>query len=283
LTIFSFLILEKQMNVTSATKFLRRAALFAVTALSSLVAHANAIDDAIANMSPQITSEAIPIDPRYQWQLHPMVIMGAPRGDAIPSWWTGNRPEWCNRIISWFQVFEAQGNGATNSRVQVKNIRVYTLSESTRQWKLVDARQTPDVDLWQYPFTLSGSNSGKRYEATGGISLKPSYPYFNHGYGNAASISGSDVRAVAVSMDFRVIISDLSKPDDRAAARYVVNAGADYYPGNGQNWSLGYAPGVGQGRFLIATPDWRQASMLVPVARYGATLEEMRTNPPPLQ
>jgi hypothetical protein len=266
---------------------LRRAALFAVAALSSIAsitAHAApTIDEVIANMSPQITSEAPVIDPRYDWQAHPMVIMAAPRGDAIPSWWTGNRPEWCNKIISWFQVFEAQGNGATNSRVEVKNIRVFTLSESTRKWTQVDARQAPMVDAWQYPFTFTDSDPNKRAEGDGGISVKPHYPYFRHGYGNSAAISGPDVRAVYVSMDFRLTVDDPSKPDDRASAKYVVNSGADYYPGDGTDWSLGYAPGVGQGRFLLATPDWRTATMLVPTARNGATLDEMRTNPPPLQ
>lgn len=253
--------------------------------LSAFTAQAaTTIDEVINSMSPNITSEAQVIDPRYEWQQRPMVITPAPRGDAIPSWWTGNRPEWTNLAISWFQVFEAQGNGATNSRVQVKNIKVYTLSEATRKWQEVDSRETPDVDLWKYPFALEGSNSGKRSESSGGISLKPTYPFFHHGYGTTKSINGPDVRAVYVSMEFRLVVEDTNKPDDRASARYVVNAGADYHPGNGQGgWSLGYAPGIGQGRMMLATNEWRTATMLVPTTRNGATLEEMRTNPPPME
>ena len=166
-----------------------RATLFASAALSSIAAHAApTIDDVIANMSTQSTSEAMVIDPRFDWQAHPMVITPAPRGDAIPSWWTGNRPEWTNKVVSWFQVFEAQGNGATNTRVEVKNIRVYTLSEASKKWTQIDARQAPNVDLWQYPFTYASDNSGKRAEASGGISVKPKYPNFHHGYGNSAAI-----------------------------------------------------------------------------------------------
>ncbi len=272
------------MRTTPRNKLIKKLMLSAAVMLSAATAQAMTIDEVINNMSPQVASEAQVIDPRYEWQKHPMVIMTAPRGDAIPNWWTGNRPEWTNTVISWFQIFEAQGNGATNTRVQVKNIQVHTLSETTRTWSQVDAREAPNVDLWQYPFSLAGSNSGKRSEASGGISLKPVYPYFHHGYGNAQGIAAADVRAVYVTMDFRLAVDNPGQPDDRASARYVVNAGADYHPGKGQgNWSLGYAPGVGQGRMLLASSEWRTATMLVPTSRNGSTLEEMRGNPPPMQ
>lgn len=276
------------MTFTSPAQLFRRVAcatLFAGVALASVAAHAAAptINEVIANMSPQTASEAMVIDPRYDWQAHPMVITPAPRGDAIPGWWSGNRPEWTNSIISWFQVFEAQGNGATNTRVEVKNIRVYTLSEASKKWTQVDSRQAPNVDLWQYPFTLASTNSGKRTESDGGMSVKPAYPYFHHGYGNSATINGPDVRAVYVSMDFRLVVDDASKADDCASVRYVVNSGADYHPGNGTEWSLDYAPGIGQGRFMLASSEWRSATMLVPNTHNGSSMEEIRTNPPSLQ
>jgi hypothetical protein len=272
------------MRPTHRRTLIQRVIFSAAAVLTAFSAQATSIDEVINNMSPQAVSEAQVIDPRYEWQQHPMVITPAPRGDAIPKWWKGNRPEWTNTIISWFQVFEAQGNGATNTRVEVKNIRVLTLSEATKTWAQVDALGAPDVDLWQYPFSYSSTKSGKRSEATGGISLKPAYPYFHHGYGKTRSIAAPDLRAVYVSMQFRLVVEDPSKPDDRANAKYLVNVGADYHPGKGQSdWSLGYAPGVGQGRLMLANNEWRTATMLVPNTRNGSSLEEMRTNPPPVQ
>jgi len=47
-------------------------------------------------------------------------------------------------------------------------------------------------------------------------------------------------------------------------------------------WNLGYAPGMGNGRYLQATNDWRTASMIVPNTRSGASMDELRNNPPPL-
>ena len=135
--------------------------------------------------------------------------------------------------------------------------------------------------MWKYPFAFAGAGS-PRNESSGGVSVKPDYPNFYHGYGNSIKIDPKDVRAVYVSMDFRLAVDNPSKPDDRNSAKYVVNAGADYWPGNGQaTWSLGYAPGIGTGRTMLATKDWRTATLLVPNKNYGATMEEIRKNPPP--
>lgn len=239
------------------------------------------IAQVISDMSSP--SEVIPIDPRFDWQHKPGIGMYAPRGDAIPSWWTGNRPEWCYSELSWFVAQEGQGNKATNSRVQLKDLRVFIQSQSTRKWSLLDSAAKPYTEMWKYPFAYVGPNGGARTESTGGISIKPRYPEFQHGYGNPKGITPQDVRAVFVAMDFRLTVDDPSKPDDRASARYVVDTGADYWPGNGQaTWSLGYAPGVGNGRMMLATNNWRTATLLVPNKNYGSTYEDIRNNPPPL-
>jgi hypothetical protein len=248
--------------------------------LAAASSYATTIDQVVSDMSSP--SEALVISPQYSWQYNPAVTMYAPRGDAIPSWWTGNRPTWCYDVLTWFTAFEAQGNGATNTRVQIANLRFFVLSQATHTWKQYDMKAAPGVDMWQYPFTYSGASSGVRYESSGGISVKPHYPYFHHGYGNSVTINPQDVRAVFVAMDYRLVVDDPSKPDDRAAAKYVVDAGGDYYPGNGQgDWSLGYAPGMGNGRMVLATNSWRNATMLIPNPNYGATMTEMKSNPPP--
>ena len=249
---------------------------------SATAVSGSAIDQVIADMSSP--SEAMVIDPRFDWQYNPKITMHAPRGDAIPSWWTGDRPTWTSAVLSWFTAFEAQGNKATNTRVQLKDLRFYVLSESTRKWTQVDLSAAPDLNLWKYPFDYAApaSGSGVRKESVGGISVKPKYPNFHHGWGNAKSINPQDVRAVFATIDFRLGVDDAAKADDRAQARYVVDVGADYYPDMKLKWSLNYAPGVGNGRMMLATPDWRTATMLVPNKNYGSTMAEMKTNPPPL-
>ena len=269
------IVAEKKSKRRGVNKFLVGFT-FGLTAMSSF---AVTIDEVISDMSSK--SEVIAIDPRYEWQYQPAIVMHAPRGDAIPSWWTGNRPTWTYDVLTWFTTQEAQGNAATNTRVQVANLRFYVLSQATRTWKQLDSKAAPYSEMWSYPFSYAGAGS-VRNESTGGVSIKPDYPNFYHGYGNPISIDPTDVRAVYVSMDFKLAVDSTSKPDDRDSAKYAVNAGADYWPGNGQaTWSLGYAPGIGTGRTKLATKDWRTATLLVPNKNYGATMEELRNNPPP--
>lgn len=227
-------------------------------------------------------SEALPISPIFDWQHRAKITMSAPRGDAIPSWWTGNRPEWVYDALAWFVTQEAEGNKATNSRVQMKDLRMYILSQSSKKWSQLDIKSTPDVELYSYPFAYVSGSPGYRKESSGGISVKPKYPNFHHGYGHEKTITPQDVRAVFIAMDFRLTIDDPNKSDDRSSAKYVVSTGGDYWPGNGDIWSLGYAPGMGSGRMLLATSNWRTATLLVPNPNYGSSFNDVGSNPPPL-
>ena len=59
------------------TTLIQRVLFSAAALVSAYSAHAVTIDEAINNMSPQVTSEAQVIDPRYDWQQHPSIIIGA--------------------------------------------------------------------------------------------------------------------------------------------------------------------------------------------------------------
>jgi hypothetical protein len=267
--------------------FITLVSLTAATILASIgkpaVAGTLNIDSIIYDMSQP--SEALVINPAFDFQRRPTVTQYAPKGTILPSWWTGNRPEWCYRLLSWYTAFEAEGNGATNTRVQVRNLRIYILSNATRKWTLVDSKAAPPGDVWKYPFTYyeSFSNSDTRTETSGGYSVKPAYPYFFHGYGTTYEIQDpADIRAVYVAMDFRLVVDNPRKPNDTSLAKYVIDVGADYYPGQDQTWGVGYAPGVGNGRYLLATNKWRTATLLVPNKLLGSTYDEMRITPPPM-
>jgi hypothetical protein len=250
-------------------------------------AHANLqqrsamVERAIADMD--MPSEALVIDPQFPWQRRPQVTMHAPRGDAIPAWWRGNRPDWTHVAVPWFTAFEAQGNAARNSRVQVKDLRFFILSGKTGQWRQVVLQARPEVTLWKYPFSAAGQACGSalRDEKTAGVSVLPAYPLFLHGWGRPRSIDPADVAATFTAMEFRLIVDDPHKRDDRRLARYVVDVGADYYPDQSLRWSLDFAPGIGNGRMLLARPAWRTATLLVPSKDHGVTLDSLRRNPPP--
>lgn len=239
------------------------------------------VEQAIIDM--HLPSEALVIDPQFPWQSRPQVTMHAPRGDAIPAWWRGNRPDWMHSVIPWFTVFEAQGNAASNSRVQVKDLRFFILSNKTREWSQVALDARPAVMLWRYPFNAVGQACGdaSRDEGATHVSVLPSYPLFLHGWGTAEEIDPEDVGATLTAMDFRLVVDNLRKRDDRDQARFVVDVGADYYPDASLRWSLDFAPGIGNGRMLLAHSDWRTATLLVPNKDHGVTLDSLRRIPLP--
>ena len=214
----------------------------------------------------------------------PSISVYAPRGDAIPSWWTYSRPTWLYEALSWYAAFEAQGNAATNTRVQVKNIRMYILSQATRKWTLVDQVAAPWTDKFNVVGTSYAGTQGFRQESTGGVSIKPTYPQFDHGYGKVIRLADpSDVRAVFTAVDFKLVTDNAALPDDSAKAKYVVSVAGDYWPGsNDPADSWPWAPAMANGRHLLVTNNWRTTTMLVPNKNYGSTFEEIRSNPPPL-
>lgn len=241
------------------------------------------VEAAIKNTTT--ASEALVIDPRFDHHRQGTTIQYSPSSKSLPTWWEGNRPDWCYSALSWYTAYEAQGNTATNTRVQVRNLHLMFLSNSTRKWTVFDWTPAPHTELWTYPFVFAKGQPEADVRAEpvgGGISIKPAYPMFHHGYGKGYTLPNpADIRAVYVSMQFRLVVDDPAKPDDRANARYVVNAGADYWPGKGETWGVKYAPGIGGSRYLLATPSWRSTSIIVPNRLLGATYDEMRKNPPP--
>lgn len=241
------------------------------------------IGDVISDMG--YDSEVRPLFSEFEWQEHPVITQHAPRGDAIVDSWTGNRPEWCYDFQSWFIVQEAIGNEASNTRVEISNLRAYYLNETTRDWTQLDVKMIPTIDRYVYPYQLEDAidTADVRQEASG-ISIRPSFPSFFRGTGNVVTIPGhpSDVRAVYVAMDFRLITDNSDLPDDSGNAYYVVQVGADYFPGNSQgDWSEPNPPGIGHGRFLIAKGEWRTATLLVPNTTYDSNFYEMQYNSPP--
>jgi hypothetical protein len=262
------------------------ASIFTAFSALAISAHASAtIDQAITDM--QSSSQAVPSSnygsSTYNWYYNPGITQFGPFGSTpyLASWWSGNRPTTTSSILSWFVVMEGQGNTATNTRVEIANLRVYILQNSTRKWLPVDVESVPaGIGRWSMPgFTSQGTEYDVHNESDGGVSVKPQAPYFQHGWGKTVTLgtgslpaagdpsTGGEVRAAIVAMDYRLVVDNPNLADDRANAVYTLDVGADYYPTNAESsngWGVGYAPGMGNGRMLKPTNDWQTATLLVP-------------------
>jgi len=210
----------------------------------------------------------------HDWARNPKMTQYAPTGAAIPNWFEYEKPALMKYGTVWYVLMEGQNNTSTNTRVQVKNLRMYFLSNQTKTWTLFDFAAAPWTDMWTAPFNETNTKNT-------GTLLRPVGADFYHGYGSKKPLTNpTDIRATFVAMEFRLVKTDASKPDDTAAARYVLDVGGDFWPDTTIKWP--YAPGIGNGRMLQATTSWRTATMYVPNIAMGATLNEANTYPPPL-
>ncbi|HYF57538.1 MAG TPA: hypothetical protein VEA81_01125, partial [Burkholderiaceae bacterium] len=141
----------------------------------------NSIDTIVSDMREMNDLPLAGVPSRYGWAKGPgHVVMGNDaRGSSTPDWWTPadrrfkSGAHW-NAIIPWFVVFDGVGNEAVNTRVQVRNLRLFVKSRASGQWRQVVS--SAGADGHHYPKSLQGADVGRadvRREAEGGTSVRP--------------------------------------------------------------------------------------------------------------
>jgi hypothetical protein len=261
----------------------------------------NTVDTIVSDMRRMNDMPLAGAPPGPGWATGPgHVTMGnRPRGSATPSYWQPtNRAfksdDWWRVLLPWMVIFDGVGNGATNTRVEFRDLKAYYKSRKTGKWILIS--QGP-IDGANYPKHLAGTRTvppNQRTEPGGTVSVKPAGgDVAFHGWCcGAKPIDPPDVGAVHVTMQARLIVDDPGRPDDRDQAKYLVKVGADYYPTATTKIAefspTGYNPAVGMSRFKTITRDWQSISMTtidvgVEDPRGGSITEaELRAAPPPL-
>lgn len=267
------------------------------------VATVNSIDTIIDDMRLMNDLELAGVPGDYGWAKGPgHVIMGNdPRGTNTPSWWTVDNGRfkgdaYWNAILPWFVVFDGVGNGASNTRVQLRNMKLYMKRKSSGAWHLLEASAGVRGNLYSKSLQdMDVASPDIRSEADGSTSILP--PGGNlvfHGWSSGFSeIEGSDVGAIFLTLQARLVKDDETGTDDRAAARYLVHVGGDYYPDTSTRASdlapAYYLPGIGLSRAKLVANDWQAFNFSTVDVGVddpgGATLTEaeLRAAPPPLE
>jgi len=212
------------------------------------------------------TPHGVPLN--YDWANGPVMEMG------------NNSNGW-QAITSWGALYEAaEGNPATNTRVNIRNMQTYFLQKSSGKWLLLQNTNQPDGAAYLEDFSGdSNKPADVRREADGTISATAGGGYNFHFYpANRASIDPNDIGGIVVVVQARLIVADPSKPDDRNIARYLLGSGADYYPALTGSWpgNADYNPGVAIGKMKYVQSDWRSFAMTT------LTQSQLQNNPPPV-
>ncbi len=212
----------------------------------------------------------------------------APQG--VPSTWDwaqgpvltmGNNANGWQAITAWGLVtVPVQGNPATNTRVNIRDVQLYLLQQSTGAWLQLQNTSQPDGADYLDNFAGDTSKPGDvRQEPDGTISVTAGGGWCFHFYPSArGSINPNDIGGILVLLQARLIVGDPNLPDDRNVAQYLAEAGADYYPALTGGWpgNLTFNPGVGNGKIKFVQPDWRFYAMTT------MTADQLTANPPPV-
>ncbi len=189
----------------------------------------------------------------------------------------GNNSKGQNAITSWGIVYvAAQGNPATNTRVNIRNVQVYLLQKNEGTWLLLQSTSAPDGAAYPEDYQGPSVAGDVRTEPDGTISVTAGHGYNFHFYpSDRGSIDSNDIGGIVAIFDARLIVGNPALPDDRSIAQYLAGAGADYYqsvtgPGQDNN------PSVANGKLKYVKTSWRSFAMTT------LTQTQLQKNPPPI-
>lgn len=184
-------------------------------------------------------------------------------------------------MTAWGQLYEdSTGNPATNSRVQIKNIKAYMLSKRDDQWHLLQSSRKVEGAAYREDFAGDVNKPADiRHEKDRSVSVKTGQGYNFHFWpiNHRVPINREDIAAIFTTVQARLIIDNPQKPDDRSKARYLLGMGGDYWlsmTAKWDNWTTN--GGIGVGKLKYVTNEWQTFNMIT------LSPAKIRQNPPPI-
>ena len=213
------------------------------------------------------TPHGVPIN--YSWASDPRVGMG-------------NDPQGFNAMTAWGQLYEdAAGNPATNSRVQIRNIKSYMLSKRDSKWYLLQSSLGVEGAAYREDYVGNVHRAADiRYEPDGSVSAKAGQGYNFHFWcaNGRALIDPNDVGGIFTTVQARLVIDNPQQADDRTQARYLLSVGGDYWLNLTSHWDHFTTNGdIGIGKFKYVTTKWKAFNMIT------LSSAQILQNPPPIE
>lgn len=157
---------------------------------------------------------------------------------------------------------DCAGNQASNTRVQVANMKAYALLKSIGKWQLIQSQGRIDGCYYSEDWKTTECSLNTR-SGTVGQSIKLSPHMLVHFYAGdgRSTIDTNDVVGMFITGQARLILDNSSLPDDRVQAKLLMDLGGDWwqnenapYPNNEQ---------IGLGKFKYLKSDWRTFNMIL--------------------
>jgi hypothetical protein len=230
-------------------------------------APANTVELIISDMQGPHEARPRGVPDNQEWAFNPRISMGNDPGD-----WQA--------MITWGQFYEpVEGNPATNTRVQIRDIKAYYLSKTDNEWYLWQESEVVEGAAYVENFAGDENIPADIRVEEEGVSVAPAGEGYNFHFWTPfrTPIDPDDIAGVFTTVQARLIVDDSSQPDDRDQARLILNVGGDYWAtmtAEWDNWTTN--ADIGIGKFKFVTSQWQHFNM------HTVTPELLRGNPPPL-
>lgn len=190
-----------------------------------------------------------------------------------------------NYVLPWFVTFEGEGNSARNTRIEMRNLRMFIRTDEGEWKRLMDTDSYDGIECEQHGNYYNCPQVARVQEHDDSASSLPIPGLNMHGWWDSRMrIDSHSMDAMIVSLEARLIVNDESRGDDRGKAKYLVHVGADYYPSDAP--PSGRLIPVGVSRAKMVTNEWQTFALttLKDVGRQepggGISEAELRANPP---
>jgi len=196
--------------------------------------------------------------------------------------------------LPWVVIFDGVDHAASNVAVEIRNMRTYIKSRASGKWVLLGGPVATTGTYYGKPNTglpaldeVVVSSSA----TSSAIKVPENRGYFWHGWWGAGrlSVDPTDIAAMFVTVQARMVVADASRADDRAKAQVGLQVGADYYLTTSSIYPEAYAPAIGINRTRTITNDWQAYNFTtfsdVGVQDPGGGISEaaFRAAPPPME
>ncbi len=203
----------------------------------------------------------------YDWANGPVIGLGnnfAPQ--AALEWWGG--------------LFTGpNGNPATNTLVNVRDVSLYVLSKSTGIWTSYSFPFSQiSSDVYSADFTVDyGTSVPMRQESDGSFSFSVAAGQVSHFYAPypRVSVNPNDIGGIVALMEARLILNNANGADDRSTASYLLGSGTDPYPAT-TGPGIENNESVGNGKLKYVEVNWRSFAMTT------MTTSQLASHPPPI-
>ena len=189
-------------------------------------------------------------------------------------------PEDWTAAIAWGQLYEwLEGNPATNTRVQIRDLEIYYLSNVDLEWHVLQKNVLVEGAAYVEDFAGDINKPADiRQESDGSISVTAGEGYNFHFWPKQGrtEFPANEIKGIFSTVRARLILDDQDGVDDREIARYVMGVGGDWWESMDavwDNWTTNADMGIGRFRFVRS--EWKSFNMI------SIPEDSVRKYPPP--